>query len=699
MSENKIKLISVESRKGGVGKTSIALSLARILSKKGKEVIFLDFDLSGTELSLATKALEQRSTWANSFNYVKHKNKNGKNEEINLVDLFELYMTGQIPLGLKWIESNPINQHFTLQYNKINIFSSGLSRSDNEREYVSLKNPSILYDDLHSMWFLEMIKTLLDGARQNLSDEKELVVIIDNSPGYSGMEPVVEDWLTDFGPDRAKFLFVSSSDVQDIIATRESIERVHQVYRDKWDTSRVFSSIYNKDVNIEVDEYPRFRRFFNRLAEDNETKSKQRSKSKKAKIFQDDCLSFYQPSANLGESYCEFPEKYIHLIFNRIPHFISTDFSEYLKTVLIFQDKSFINIVKNANNRKIEFDGVVHSLYVSSTFIDKIKQGAENINNEYHEYVTSLQINQDSFSDAKQNEYFIAINRILLFDEYLYAAYCGIEGDTFFNFIPEDVFLIKNIERFSSIIGGNALVIKRTNIAQTAVKEMAKIAVEAYSRLVSPGLLNELMNHLNIREKGFGFSSENEYSKVLNYIANIFAIQFGIIKLDITDKSIMERAASFLKLHSILLMETIKREKIEGHIVEWLSNIFHRKVDKLNYELVEFYIKELHIQGLTLGSFMEYYSVIYDLQRRITFSERDAEFIKNIVIAKLSDKLSDEKAESYIKKVVFHSTSSKEIDDIIAIVKHIPDSFSVDPLFIVQESVKNIIEVDWEIQK
>ena len=49
-------LVSVESRKGGVGKTTAALNLARILlEKKGYAVLFLDVDITGTN---ATDALD-----------------------------------------------------------------------------------------------------------------------------------------------------------------------------------------------------------------------------------------------------------------------------------------------------------------------------------------------------------------------------------------------------------------------------------------------------------------------------------------------------------------------------------------------------------------------------------------------------------------------------------------------------------------
>ena len=47
--------VSVESRKGGVGKTTAALNLARLFQKRQHAVLFLDVDMTGTN---AVDALE-----------------------------------------------------------------------------------------------------------------------------------------------------------------------------------------------------------------------------------------------------------------------------------------------------------------------------------------------------------------------------------------------------------------------------------------------------------------------------------------------------------------------------------------------------------------------------------------------------------------------------------------------------------------
>ena len=48
------KIISVESRKGGVGKTTAALNLADLVLEKGYKVLLLDLDITGTSISHLT---------------------------------------------------------------------------------------------------------------------------------------------------------------------------------------------------------------------------------------------------------------------------------------------------------------------------------------------------------------------------------------------------------------------------------------------------------------------------------------------------------------------------------------------------------------------------------------------------------------------------------------------------------------------
>ncbi len=63
-------IVSVESRKGGVGKTTAALCLARLLLKKGYAVLVLDLDVTGTNASDIAKS----PFWKNYLNIIHERN-------------------------------------------------------------------------------------------------------------------------------------------------------------------------------------------------------------------------------------------------------------------------------------------------------------------------------------------------------------------------------------------------------------------------------------------------------------------------------------------------------------------------------------------------------------------------------------------------------------------------------------------------
>lgn len=65
--DTRFKIISVESRKGGVGKTTAALNLADLLLEKGFRVLLLDLDITGTSISGSFK----NSYWEEKINPIK----------------------------------------------------------------------------------------------------------------------------------------------------------------------------------------------------------------------------------------------------------------------------------------------------------------------------------------------------------------------------------------------------------------------------------------------------------------------------------------------------------------------------------------------------------------------------------------------------------------------------------------------------
>jgi len=228
--------VSVQSQKGGVGKTSVALHLAKLLLDD-HTVLFFDLDLTGTESAVVAKVLAGEDFWKESLHVVPASwSKAKKDEKINLASLFSRYMAGEVMPEATFVpadKANAVGGNFLrLREGNVNVISSHLSRfdkdgSDNGHDY----GPSVLFDSLHAEWFLEMVKEIVLSCRKKIPGK--LAVVFDNAPGYCGLEPVLEEWLTDLGPTCAKFLFVTSPDSQDRDATAKAMKRVEELHADK----------------------------------------------------------------------------------------------------------------------------------------------------------------------------------------------------------------------------------------------------------------------------------------------------------------------------------------------------------------------------------------------------------------------------------------------------------------------------------
>jgi len=129
--------ISVESRKGGVGKTTAALNLALYcldqkslsFAENDYEVLFFDMDLTGTEASKSFSSFEN-NYWGPGINIVKTSNQQDELIDVNLVDLFDKFMAGDLGnhLDFKWADSDSDtslkNNPLVMEKGKINVFSS-----------------------------------------------------------------------------------------------------------------------------------------------------------------------------------------------------------------------------------------------------------------------------------------------------------------------------------------------------------------------------------------------------------------------------------------------------------------------------------------------------------------------------------------------------------------------------------------------
>jgi hypothetical protein len=321
-------IVSVESRKGGVGKTTAALRLCKLLQKDDYAVLMLDLDVTGTNAA----DFAESPFWSGDLHVIPDPDRkigaNQKSFPANLLSLFDqCYMMGKEIPNFSLEDQN--RRDLVIDLEKINLLGSQIYRTDVEElnEHNESKNPKILcvekpqilFDNLHSLWFLEFVNHLIDNFIAIVRDKFcKIAVVLDNSPGYVGFAPVIQDWLTDRGPKDSKFLMVTSLDAQDLVATERGIELLHKLYEDKWHTSQLFRTAKTNGSGIHVKKDQES--FFFRLAT---TAAEARNTN--------DPLSFYRKvqgndkvinSSSDGEQYCEHLEEYISVIVNRIPRSI-----------------------------------------------------------------------------------------------------------------------------------------------------------------------------------------------------------------------------------------------------------------------------------------------------------------------------------------------------------------------------------------
>lgn len=257
-------VISVESQKGGVGKTTVALNTARLLLAGGYQVLFFDLDIAGTEAaatqisplwkefcSVVTFQLpKQNVPNAPASNLAKPHEENV--ESRNLVEMYDFYMTGCPAPRFEWSNAKT----GALKCNKlaldfINIFSSSAVNM-NHRRSAAEHSPEVLFDEAHAAWFLDMVREIVKTAR-DASPQDKLAIVIDNSPGYSGLGPRVEEWVTDMGFDFGKFLFVSSADQQDISACIHASKRILLNLKTKMSAAKALAELNGPDRQLPDD--------------------------------------------------------------------------------------------------------------------------------------------------------------------------------------------------------------------------------------------------------------------------------------------------------------------------------------------------------------------------------------------------------------------------------------------------------------
>lgn len=325
------KLYSIESRKGGVGKTTIALNLAKTLLNRGP-VLLLDCDITGTSIS---EPANNSIYWQTNSNVLMEPikkvdeedgqpgsdNLEEKRKPLNLLGYFlNYYIRGNADVDT-FLNSRSL---FTT---KINIIGSEIYGKTSK----AIVDTRLLMDEIHSYWFMEFVDMIIQKFDNNF-EGKDVSVILDNSPGFVGFCEALHQYMFHLGPEQAKFIFVSSMDAQDIQASISAAEEVRQGVENRRLLANYFEKI-NNDGNEEeslekkLNENSDLKNFFFELVDDKELKGK------------------YQKQQIL-------PPSFITLVLNKVsPNFRDDNFGYKYEDVV---GKSLLSLFYNITSSKDE---------------------------------------------------------------------------------------------------------------------------------------------------------------------------------------------------------------------------------------------------------------------------------------------------------------------------------------------------------
>lgn len=361
----KYQVFSVESRKGGVGKTTMALNLSKALIDKGYKVLLIDCDMSGTSMA---SAVEQSCYWSKLVN-VFHK------EDGHAENLMELYKA-QYEEGCT--DGAGIIKRMKCAPKKINIISSDII--DEEGQLII--DPRELMDELNTYWLLDLIKDIASSFDK--INEMPTAIVIDNSPGFVGIDKAIRNWMSDIGPQFSHFLLVSSIDSQDVKSVIGSAEEIRKSMQAKWDIAHgSFIKEDNRDLLKNDSSIGQF------------------------------MFSFAGGNKYESASVDEISEsRYLSILFNKVPNDVIDEHIEYslpefsspsllgLQTKLIPLTKGFPDIV-------VGYDNMISEQFFSSRIVINNRtlsssSSLKKVISDKYQFAESLRTNNDAWEVSRK---------------------------------------------------------------------------------------------------------------------------------------------------------------------------------------------------------------------------------------------------------------------------------------------------------
>lgn len=320
-----LNFISVQSRKGGVGKTTVAYNIARSFLKNDPKtaVLIIDLDFFGTDVTVSTSFKD----WFPDSHPVRYSTEYNTREEsvdskdkgneqandqgiVNLLELFNDHYTHKKRLpnfsSLDNIKSSTTTMVASIQ--GVNLLGSSSQIVDSNQKVIE-QNPSVLFDPIVGFWFIRFVMLVVQRFYEFARYEGfNTAIVFDNSPGHMGLVPQLEDYLLDFGPNITKFVFVCTNHESDIKESFSGIQTLHDKLSDRLSSLKEASGLDNNQKQF-------LSRFFESTRDHN---SESTHNSDGLSIIEELRFQYYADFINDQCATQLYPSEYIGVIFNKV---------------------------------------------------------------------------------------------------------------------------------------------------------------------------------------------------------------------------------------------------------------------------------------------------------------------------------------------------------------------------------------------
>jgi hypothetical protein len=690
------RIISIESLKGGVGKTTLGLGLAKLLLDSGNQVMVFDFDFAGTELQLACKVLEKHNYWHDKFHYVVEKRDNVKGfRPVNLVEMFSQYMKSPQPFKILWSSSKKTatpseSGKLVLSKDKINVFSSILGRMSKQNaknNCLPYYGPETLFDINHSRWLLDMVKQLMQSCLNDHNAEKKIVFIIDNSPGFARIEPELDEWMTNLGPIVARHIFIATVDHQDIKETLDTIKSLNQRFKEKWEISRKVLKLA-EDSKKEGDtpeniDIPKHKRFFKHLVFAHKN---QKTSNRKSDIL--DNLSFFLDSKNSEAD--EFPietSRYISVVLNRIPSHIFPDLNFYLNCTGTELQPVVAQMKKNLihSNQDLSISYVEKSvLNKDHELLKNIMQHVENLKSQNSLDLGNADLSQTSKNRARFLDHIKAICGYEKTCKLVVSRLGELEScTTIGQLLKKHASLLDSEDSFLPLFGRlfhNIGVLENLKKVQDS-KDHNLLAHQAdrIFTLTAGDKTFQAVPRVIAEEEFPSMSDEIFRNQCLHQTGYYMSLLLAFSDIDFFDKKTSSMIRSIFYSFELMTLSVLLKKQRPGKSKLSYSRVFRLWIDKdeliaISSEIIKNIRSQVKIPGISDEDFVGLFVAFFHNQLRLRYIRQEFEILSKLVADIRSPKFDKNVADSIyrilsyalIQKRGNYSTWVSELESLVS---------------------------------